>query len=191
MPTQPAYADFATDIEVGDPNLPDWGNLAGDAFNEIKAILGDKVDFSAVLSDPANDYWADVVIEDDGSSTATWPDRLVFNWVPLSGDPRPTSWFNEYGEFRGMPAKDNTVGFRIFAGTNATMYTARDADAEIFEVVNQRDGTRTTMFGVRKGGRLRAMGSNVGTVYTLEASEDDTDIPADLPIGTLVVRKLA
>lgn len=191
MPTPPAYSDFPEDIIDGDPGQIVWGNDVGGALNELKVLLGAKLDQQTTIDDPENEYWSDVVINDDGSSTATWADRFVITFVPLAGTARPTTWFNEYGEFRSMPAKDNTVGSRVYAGIDATMYTARNAETEIFEVVDKREGTRITMFGVRKDGRLRAMDSNVGTVYTLESSEDETDIPANLPVGTLIVRKTA
>lgn len=98
------------------------------------------------LTDPTNDRWADVTIVDDGSSTGSWVDRFRVIWDPVTGTTHPTFWLNEYGEFRGIPAKANTVGGRFFAAVDATDLAARDMTVPVFEVTDQRDGPRTTMF---------------------------------------------
>ena len=146
------------------------------------------------LSNPATDYVSYVNIQDDGSSTTTWVDRLRFTFTPQTGDPRPTWWNNEYGEGRGMPAKDNTVGLRLFAGLNSTTFGSRDAAVPVFEVVNQRDGTRTTMFGILKQGDIVQQGFLTGTNRVFEASDTvDTAfcIANKVVRGSIVWKKVA
>lgn len=121
---------------------------------------------SATLSNPTTETWASVTINDDGSSTGGWIDRFRITFVPQSGSSRPTFWLNEYGEARGMPGKDNTVAARFFAALNSAGYTARSGTVPVLEVTDQRDGTRTTIFGVYKGGRV--------TMTRLEANETRT-----------------
>ena len=51
---------------------------------------------------------------DDGSAASGWADKFVFRYHHAGGSPIPVAWFNEYGEFRGAPAKVNTVPLRLF-----------------------------------------------------------------------------
>lgn len=106
------------------------------------------------ITDPSTGQWADVTIVDDGSATSGWVDRFRVTWDPVTGTTHPTFWLNEYGEFRGIPAKSNTVAGRFFAAVDATDLAARDAGTPVFEVTDQRDGVRTTEVAVLQHGRL-------------------------------------
>ena len=142
------------------------GALSQAKVNGLTTALSTKLESTAVITDPTNQNWANVTINDDGSSTSNWIDRFRVTFVPQSGTSRPTFWLNEYGEFRGTPAKDNTVAGRFFAALNAAGYSARSGTVPVLEVTDIRDGTRTTIFGVYKGGRV--------TMNRLEANETRT-----------------
>lgn len=151
---------------------------------------GSVVPASTTLTNPGSESIAAWTIQDDGSSTDSWPDRLRIVFDPLSGADRPTFWLNEYGETRGMPAKNATVAARFFGALDSAGYAERSDSVPIFEIADFRDGARSTIFGVSKGGRVTQGGQPVGTVFTLESSDDEGDVPATLPPGTLIVRKL-
>lgn len=70
-----------------------------------------------------------VEIDDDGSPTSGWPDRLAFFYMdPVDGAIR-TGYFNEYGELRSRAAKLNTVALRAMAHEDNTT-------APIFQVTD-------------------------------------------------------
>lgn len=157
----------------------------------LASALGNYVDNDIVITDPtAHPVIGRVEIQADGSSTSSWPNRWEWLYKAVAGVAKIVQWVNEYGEFRVAPATSNTVALRAYAARDATEYTARSSTVPTFEVADQRDGVRTTEFGVLKGGKIVQRGYDTGTVYVLEASEDETDIPADLPSGTFIVRKL-
>lgn len=114
-------------------------------FN-LNSVGSDFIDITA----PGTQFISEVTILDDGSSTATWPNRLSFFFKPLAGVKKLTSYFNEYGEFRVAPAKVNTVALRIFGRHN-------DADAvhtgNVFEIQRTRQ-TGTVVFGVDENGNV-------------------------------------
>lgn len=82
-----------------------------------------------------------VEIQDDGSSTATWPDRLAFFYVEEDSDEIRTGYFNEYGELRARAAKLNTVALRAMAHPD-------NVSTDIFQVTN--DLQTVTYLGVSK-----------------------------------------
>lgn len=86
--------------------------------------------------------FAAIRIPDDGSPSGDWPDRFAFFFQhPTQGWNR-TGYFNEYGELRARPAKDNTVGFRSFARWDAPV------DQEHFQITV--DQLSDVMFAVDK-----------------------------------------
>lgn len=133
------------------------------------------------ITDPTNETVLEVNIYDDSSSTAGWLDRLVFQFKAVADAAlHPTSWFNEYGEFRGMPAKSNTVAGRFFAAVDATALAARSATTPVFEVTDQRDGTRTTIFAVYHDGSMRFAGRK----FTIGTTEPGSATTGDLHLLT-------
>lgn len=152
--------------------------------------LGDIIRPTTVITDPNNGPIFVGDIESDGSASSGWGNRWEW-WYKASGGVRKlVSWINEYGEFRVAPALSNTVALRVFLSRDSTEYAARSTSIPGLEVTDQRDGTRTTVFGILKHGQIQQHGKISGTVLTLEAAEDETDIPALMPAGTLIVRKL-
>lgn len=74
----------------------------------------------SIIDLPSDGQVLRVEIDDDGSPTSGWPDRLVFFYIdPIDGAIR-TGYFNEYGELRARAAKLNTVAFRAMAHEDNT-----------------------------------------------------------------------
>lgn len=143
-----------------------------------------------VFTDPTNDLARVYEIQSDGSSTSGWRNRWEWWYKAVAGVAKLVQWVNEYGELRVVPALSNTVGLRVFLSRDSTEYAARSTSIPAFEVTDQRDGTRTTVFGILKHGQIQQHGKISGTVLTLESAEDETDVPALWPAGSLIVRKL-
>lgn len=124
-------------------------------------------------------------VEDDGSSTSGWVDRLVRFFKPVGTAARMVFWHNEYQETRMAPAKHNTVAFRIFVRDSATVQpTARDADTPLFEMMDDRV-TRTPIWGLYHTGQLRV--NEVPMNYAMVLGPLDP-VPAGTPANTIIVR---
>jgi hypothetical protein len=74
------------------------------------------------------------------------------------------AWHNEYGEIRVMPAKTNTIPFRLFAKNSPT-----DAahTVNMIEMVNDRTN-RVVQFAVDSNGKVTA--PNIGPKLVVSAS---------------------
>lgn len=126
-----------------------------------------------VITDPLTQKWASIDIRDNGSATGSWVNRLEFFFRSLgSSVSNLVTWINEYGELRVLPAVNNTVGFRVFAAKDATGLAARSLTVPVMEVTNQRDGTRTTMFGVYGDGSMRMQRYKVTFGPTIPSSPE-------------------
>ena len=101
---------------------------------DLAAKLDDKNE-TVTLTDSTNDKFLRVNINDDASPTGSWPDRLAFYF-----DSTRTGYFNEYGELRARPGKDNTVALRALGWNGAST-------AYVFEVTNNNQSS--TYFGVK------------------------------------------
>lgn len=151
---------------------------------------------SDVILQSGVDYLKKVTIEDDGTPTASWPNRFEFKWKP---DPETTvgehltAWFNEYGEFRGTPAKDNTVPFRMFT-KELEADDEHDSETPVMEMVWCR-AVRTPIWGVMADGTMytsgpierRVVDGPVLQTGYIVLPESDT-VPTGTPSGTLIVR---
>ncbi|MGL5910659.1 MAG: hypothetical protein ACRCZP_11700 [Phycicoccus sp.] len=74
-------------------------------------------------------------IPNDGSATTSWPDRFAFFY-----DGTRTGYFNEYGELRARPAKNNTVALRAMG------HLSPQAGINVFEVATNLQSN--VLFGV-------------------------------------------
>lgn len=96
-------------------------------------------------------------------------------------------WLNEWGALRG---RSPYSGF----ADSLVRGQVRDGDStngNWIEVNDNRTGSgNPVLFGVGWLGTVTQGGAAVGLVYTLDDTEDETDIPALLPAGTLVMRRL-
>ena len=97
------------------------------------------------------------------------------------------AWQNEWGAFRGTSP---------YAWGDALFRAIRDNGDGItsgyaYELVDRRTGaSNRIMFGISwVDGKMRQGGADVGTVFTLTAAQTTGDIPANLPPGTLIVKR--
>lgn len=142
-----------------------------------------------------------VTINDDGSDSALWPNRLMFRYKRLGANylETLTSFFNEYGEFRAAPAQGSTVPFRVFT-RETDQHTAHNAGVPLIEAMTDRT-TRTRLFAVHNDGSTESIGSATyaGTIRrvvpngpTLETGylvlATGAAVPANTPAGTLIFR---
>ena len=131
-----ASGDFVTEAQV----------------NDLVAVLAERTAKAIGLSAPA-DVVVDYTIQDDGSPTGSWPNRLTFKYQPDGGSAVLVSWFNEYGEFRVQPAKSNTVAFRIFGQEdNATTHSG-----DLLQICDNRVN-RGVVFAVDQSGNVTIAG---------------------------------
>jgi len=87
----------------------------------------------ATLANSALQYTR-VNVPNDGSDSATWPDRMAFYYAGIR-----TGYHNEYGELRARPGKQNTVALRA-------MGFSPSSSGDIFQVAS--GDVLTTYFGV-------------------------------------------
>jgi hypothetical protein len=98
----------------------------------------------------ATDKVTSATINDDGSSTSSWPNRWEWLFKPNGGSASLVQWVNEYGELRLTPAKSNTVGLRIFGktGSGGTAHSG-----PVLEVQDNRTD-RNSMWSVDADGNM-------------------------------------
>ncbi len=120
---------------------------------DVKALLLKKNNATVPLTS-LNETFGAFEIQDDNTSTASWPNRLAFFFKPFGGSSNLVSWFNEYGELRVTPAKSNTVAVRIFGQNSAAPNTHSGA---LFEVQDNRVD-RLTVFSVNQSGDVAISG---------------------------------
>lgn len=151
---------------------------------------------SDIVLQAVDEFITHVVIEDDGTLSSGWPNRMSFEFKPDADTTigqHLTAWFNEYGEFRVTPAKINTVPFRAFTKELNTD-DEHDSATPVMEMVwarNQRD----EIWGVMADGTMYTAGPierrvpdgptlQVGHIFLEEADS----VPINTPSGTLIVR---
>lgn len=81
------------------------------------------------------DYFADIEIQDDGTPSGGWRDRLRIYFKLPALTRQLVQWWNEFGELRLMPALDNTVALRIFV---KNLPTDDDHTGFVFEIADNR-----------------------------------------------------
>lgn len=161
---------------------------------EINAgVVGNSVDTSGlraqsnaeidIVASDAEGTVETVNINDDGSDSSTWANRLVYMWVPVAGTAHKTTYLNEYGEFRAIPAKTTTVAARWFTkASNAD--PAHDANTPIMELQDD-PVTRTSLRGWLPDGTTVRKGIKMADVIVLGPTDT---VPAGLPAGTVILR---
>ena len=122
------------------------------------------------LTDSTAENLLRVNIDNDGSPTAGWPDRLAFYFAGTR-----SGYFNEYGEIRARPARHNTVAMRAMGWGGAPVSTA-----DIFQVANSNSSV--LYFGVGPStitvGRPINSDSNIATTGTVAASNIGNKVTA-------------
>lgn len=156
-------------------------NSANEALSDPDLLINKEK-----LLQGVDDFLAHYTVVDDGTTTANWPNRLSFQFAG-----HLTGWFGEYGELRATPAKDNTVGLRVFTRDQDT--DARSTTIPVMEVVKSRN-VRTPLFGVMGDGLTYATaievrppnGPVLKTGYLRIVGNGAP--PAGTPAGTLIIR---
>ena len=112
------------------------GDLGGTAASPTVPGLAAKADSSSVVQLAGSNIatlgssavqFLRVNIPNDGSDTATWPDRMAFYYTNVR-----TGYHNEYGELRARPAKSSTVALRAMgfsSGSNGDIFQVAASDA--------------------------------------------------------------
>lgn len=133
-----------------------------------------------------NGFVENVIIQDDGTDTATWLERLAYKFREVGGALiRNTFYLNEYGEARFAPARHNTVALRVFAKefpNNPT--TARSTTVPVMELMDNRTN-RNTLWGLLGDGAIVVGSNKMAHTIVLSAA---AAVPAGLPAGTVIVR---
>lgn len=132
------------------------------------------------ITDPTNQKMGRWDIVDDSSATASWPDRLQFQFNGVR-----TGGFNEYGEVRSDAAKASTVAARFHGHLTAGV---PDSTGNIMEVREGRN-VGATVLGVSRtavAATVPISAPNIsGGVVVLATG---APVPAGTPAGTLIVR---
>lgn len=161
--------DFATEAQ-------------GTKADEARVNVGAEVTFTG---DDSDGVLETMIVVDDSSDTATWPDRWVWKFDPTDDTPRNTFYLNEYGEMRCSPAKYNTTAVRVFTKETPTdPTTARDVDAPVIELMDNRTD-RNSLWAIHGDGITRV--AEIPMAYVLVLDEAD-DVPDGTPVGTVIVR---
>jgi hypothetical protein len=128
-------------------------------------------------------------IVNDGTDSSAWVNREEFYYDNTvgGGAPKLTSFKNEYGEYRGVPAKHTTVPWRLFE-KNASGDTSHDNDVPMIEIMDDR-GTRTSLFSIVKhsAGYYQNQVKDVPFNYVLVLAAA-ASVPTNTPNDTLIVR---
>jgi hypothetical protein len=97
------------------------------------------------------------------------------------------SWWNEWRALRGR----NPFSTWADALVRAIVGDGDNTNGNALEIEDRRTGAPADiLWGVNWGtGRMTQGDQPVGAVFVLNADQDETDIPATLPAGTLIVRK--
>lgn len=105
--------------------------------------------------DGDTDQLTSITVVDDGTATSGWPNRWEWKFDPLVGSAFLVCWNNEYGEWRGTPAKTNTVPWRLHTKNNSadSAHTVN-----MMEVQVARDDA-TSLFALNTGGSLTLAGT--------------------------------
>lgn len=139
-------ADVAEHSAAADPHTqylqdaPSNGNQYARQNGSWAVVLGgggSPTNNNVTITDSDATYLTRTDIQDDGTDTATWPNRFDF-WFEQgqgSGTFYPTGWFNEFGEIRAASATASTVAMRAHG------HQGDDSTGDIFQVRNERGGS--------------------------------------------------
>ena len=160
----------------GDPGATTISGISG-----LQSSLDSKLapGFSSPLPAPTG-VFGTVNIVDDGSTTGTWPDRFSFVFSPQGGGAHMTTWFNEYGEFRGQSGKNNTIPWRLFT---KSAQVDSEHTVDMMQICDDRD-RRNVLFAVDSKGKITA--PNIGAKVTAGPTPPANPSEGDVWIDTSV-----
>jgi len=163
-------------VTITPPAASDWAHEVSELADDALQRGG-----TVTITDPTNEQVLTVNVVDDSSSTANWVDR-----IRLLFDGAEVTWFNEYGEYRGAPAKNNTVGWRLFVALSPAGYSNRNNTVPVLQVASDRTN-RTPLFEVYGDGKVMAAGEvtapNIGVPIRAVLDHDeqpDNPQPGDI-----------
>lgn len=90
----------------------------------------------------------------DATDDSTWKNLFELWWTPNGGASKLVGWYNEFGEWRGLPGKTNTVPWRLFV---KDLVADAAHTGNMMEVTDHREGTRTALFSVGSDGSIVTM----------------------------------
>lgn len=162
--------------DKGDPGATTISGISG-----LQSSLDSKLapGFSSPLPAPTG-VFGTVNIVDDGSTTGTWPDRFSFVFSPQGGGAHMTTWFNEYGEFRGQSGKNNTIPWRLFT---KSAQVDSEHTVDMMQICDDRD-RRNVLFAVDSKGKITA--PNIGAKVTAGPTPPANPSEGDVWIDTSV-----
>jgi len=136
------------DAEVARAAAADSATRAAESADAVQTNLTGYVQRVQEVAGSDPDPVMSFTVDDDGTATGDWPNRMEWLFRPEGGSATLVQWTNEYGEWRGVPAKNNTVGWRLFCKTAASD-PARSGP--VWEIVDNRT-TRSPIVQVDEGG---------------------------------------
>lgn len=178
--------DDLLDVDLGGVTIGDTVQFNGSAWVPAVAGTADLVNNKSAITeftDSTNDRFMGFDIDDDGTNTLNWPDRLQFRLetAPNSGVFARTGGFNEYGEARADAGRINTVASRVHGH-------ASGSTGDIFQVRNMRGGS-VDMLAVSTSAvkcQVPLTAPNLPpAILTLPVG---TPVPGGTPAGTVIVR---
>jgi hypothetical protein len=159
-----------------------------ETLSEAKGYTDTKVQESGGVVPPVvalaggTDKLTSITVNDDGTATAGWPNRWEWLYKPAAGVAALVQWVNEYGEWRGIPAKANTIAWRLFTKDVAT--SPARTYANVAEVQDDRT-TRTILWAIRNTGGIFAKGdSDFGGTVTAVGKVSAPNIGSKVSVGT-------
>ena len=179
------WADITNKPETFDPAEHDHDDRYFNKSESTAQLLG-KLNTSNSVSASTTSELLSIEVVDDNTATDNWLDRFSVKFKRFSdGVSRRVQWWNEYGEWRGAPAKAGTVGWRIF-----TKEEPSDANHNSLVPVMEMQDNRTSsarLWALMPDGTQQGPG-NIPLAYTIVLNAGDS-VPAGLPAGTIIYRK--
>ena len=179
------WADITNKPGTFDPAVHDHDDLYFTKTLATEQLLS-KVNTTNTLVAASGGEILSLEIQDDNTSTDGWVDRLTVRFKRFAdGVSRRVQWWNEYGEWRGAPAKASTVGWRIF-----TKEQASDPDHQVLVPVMEMQDNRTSRlrrWALMTDGTQQGPGG-IPLAYTIVLAAG-APVPSGLPVGTIIYRK--
>ncbi len=177
--------DDHTQYALADGSRGDFASeTQGTKADNARPNVGATVSIQAGETD-GDGYLEKVTITNDGSDSGDWINRVEFNYNDGVQATRLVHFINEYGEWRGAPARHNTVGFRMFVKENPSRPTeSRSTTVPVMELMDDRTN-RNSLWGVMGDGQQTRNGIRMADVLYLSGG---ASVPAGTPAGTVIVR---
>lgn len=180
--------DDHTQYALADGSRGDFATVAqGTKADDARPHTQAEVEFNG---DGATSFVEELTVNDDSTSTSGWVNRLRTYFRPVGAADnmrRLVFYLNEYFELRLIPAKHNTVPFRMFVRDTSTVQsTARDNDVPMVQIMDDRTN-RTPIFGIYPQGDVRVAAGEILTSHVIVLGPVES-VPSGTPANTVIVR---